>query len=695
MRSKIFILILLTISIIKAQKYNFITYDVKDGLALTQISDIETYSDGRLIIGTYGGGLNIYDGQDFETIDISSGLANNAVYSLAIRHDHQLWVGTEKGLSQISGNGIVTFDQKNGLPSNFIWSLAFGSDSTLWIGTNYGLAKYDNGVFKIINDELVSEKEIISLFADSKGDMWIGTANDLIKYESKIDKYTTESRFGDIASVNSICEDQNGIIFVGTDQGLYKIHNKEIEYVTTKNGLISNLVWSLFVDQNNDLWIGTDKGAVLYKNDKFIKIAADEGLCDYHVWEINKDLEGNLWFGTDHSLYKLTDISFKIFQDTKGKPIDAWSIVEAGPDEYIISSELRGLVRLKNGKFQDIKTGSLEVSGSSTLFIDNDRKYWLAFDKGIYRFTNKFFNVNDLYYDTHGPVPFIMQQNGDIYFSTYYHGTVKYDGKEFSSSKITPREAPMIFYNHLDSQGRLWAATGSGIQIVTDDSIFVPKEFEDLKDYTFMNMIEDSYGNVYAGSYEKGLFVFDSENITSGIDSITEEHGLNNNSILATVFDSDSNLWISTNEGINRFDLEEYHQTGQKKILSYNSNDGIIGSEGIQNGILFDSKGNIIVSTTEGLVFFDPQKIAVNERKPAVKIKRIKIVDRDFNEIFLDRESLGQLSQKTLELPYDRNNFTIEFVGISLTNPTKVHYSYKLGSSDWSKPSTVPLGLSA
>ncbi len=37
---------------------------------------------------------------------------------------------------------------------------------------------------------------------------------------------------------------------------------------------------------------------------------------------------------------------------------------------------------------------------------------------------------------------------------------------------------------------------------------------------------------------------------------------------MATTFDADGNLWVSTNGGINRFNLDEYNRTGQKEIHS-------------------------------------------------------------------------------------------------------------------------------
>jgi signal transduction histidine kinase/ligand-binding sensor domain-containing protein len=672
---------------------NFIQYDVQDGLALSQISGIATFSDGRLIISTFGAGINIYDGQNFELINTTNGLANNTVYGLAKQKDNIIWAATEKGLSKIKGNKVTNFYKENGLPSELIWSIALAKE-IVWIGTNYGLAKLENGIITVIENDLVAKKEIWSLYSDVNGNLWIATIEDVIFYDHQNHTFHIKEEFKNISTVQSFSEDREGSIWAGSENGLYKITGDKIEPFTSANDLTSNFIWSIFIDSKNRMWLGTEKGVTLYENGNFIQLTAKEGLSDYKTWKITEDLEGNIWVGTDAGLFKIVDMSFKIYKKVNGKPIDAWTIVERSKSNYFIGTELHGILSFDNGIFKEVNVGDADFTGLSTIFIDNNNRTWVATEKGIYCYSNFDFTRSIIKFtDISGPVPQIIQNHkGELIFSTYYDGSIKYTENEFRVKKEKESEVPLIFYHFIDSQNNLWAATSFGLQLVIEDSMFIPKGFEQLADYSFLNIIEDPYGYIWSGSYEDGLFIFNPKELENPVfDTVSVKHGLNNASVMAMVIDADSNLWVSTNGGLNRVDINSYHRLGKKKVLAYNSYDGIPGGEGFQNGMLRDSDNNILFSTINGLVVFNPRDIVRNEKEPFVRIKRIKMLDRNFSEIIIDENDLVNFTETALELPYGHNNLTIEFVGISLANPSKIKYSYQLNDKNWSVPSYVPI----
>lgn len=673
-----------------AQQYNFIRYGVKDGLALSQISSIDVHSDGRLILGTYGGGFNIYDGKNFHLLNNLSGLVNNSVYTLQVQSDSLLWIGTEKGLSRYDGLNYKNFSTNEGLPSNQIWNLTLGKDNVLWIATTKGLARYKNGKIEKIKDPLVSNIEVWSLFADSVGNIWIGLKENLIIYNAETQKFEKKEEFEKIREIHSFAEDKNGNIWVGSDNGLYKITGNKYSIFGLESGLSSSIVWSCFFDSEDRLWLGTNNGATLFINDKFIKIGSNEGLTDYKVWTINEDFENNIWFGADEGLYKITDMSFRIYRELDNKPIDAWTIIEKSKNDYLIGSELQGALSFKNGKFTDIKIDEFDVRGMSVFFIDKNKNIWLTSEHGIYQYSNFNFDRSVTQYtDYIGSISCILQEdNGTIKFGSYYDETIEYDGKKFNKVINNLQGNPSIYYYLIDSQKKMWAATDSGVQIVSDDSSYIPKGFEELTESSFLNLVEDPYGHIWAGSYENGLICFNIDlSKTVRFDTISTSNGLNNNSIMALTFDADENLWISTNGGTNRLDVGEFHRTGKINILSYDLNDGITGVEGFQNAILTDSQNNVLISTIEGLVVFNPKNIKENNKPPTIQISSIKILDRELNEKVIDNFEIVRLKDNYLELPYNQNNLTIEFLGISLTNPAKVEYSYKLNDNEWSKPS--------
>ncbi len=674
---------------LSAQRYNFIRYDVKDGLSLIEISKVIPLEDGSILITTYGGGYNIYNGKKFKEINTTNGIANNNIYCAALQNEDVLWIGTQKGLSKVCGKKTKNYFVENGLPSESIRSLALDKDGILWIGTSKGLAKYYYNKIEKVENKYVAHADILSLFSDSKNNLWIGTRDYLIIYNYETKEYVKPQECNEIKEIRSISESKSGTIWAGTKTGLYEIKNKIIKHYGLNNGLSNSLILSTFVDSEDNLWIGTQEGLTFHKNNSFIKLGANEGLTDYSVSSIAQDREKNIWIGTDEGLYKMVDMSFKIYRGIYKKPLDAWSIVEKSKDEYLIGTELQGIVSLKNGKFSEIEFGHQNIKGMSILFFDKSKNLWIGTYEGVYRYPYNNYSNYSISYKNNGVITDIIQdKDNNIKFSTLIGGNIEFNGSSFRKLHNQNKDIPSMYFYLIDSEKRLWVGTSTGLEIITEDSTYVPKEFEWMKDYSILCMAEDSYGYIWAGSYEGGIFVFNSKSLKNIMfDTITVQDGLCNESIMGLTFDPKGNLWVSTNAGFNRISTKDYHNIGRKNILSYDINDGIPGIEAYQNGILTDSKGNIVIGTTDGVVIFDPLDVKENNVEPKIKFERIKILDRKFNEKYYSGEELDSLEKSVLELPYDENNLTIDFVGISLTNPKRVKYSYKIGNNNWTKPS--------
>ncbi|MCW8849547.1 MAG: triple tyrosine motif-containing protein, partial [Melioribacteraceae bacterium] len=541
-----------------------------------------------------------------------------------------------------------------------------------------------------MKDTTVAQHQIWSLFSDSRGILWIGTEKKLVKYSQKSKNFEPQNQFPDRAYFLCFVENKNGVIWAGSEKGLYRIEGEKYELYTHKNFYSLKNISSIYLDINNNLWLGGDEGITLFTDKKFTHFGLKEGFTDYKVWAINEDLEKNMWIGTDEGLYKITDFSFRIYKEFDNKPIDIWTIIEKNNDKYFVTSDLQGLLSFNSGKFTKIKLGDLKLKGLSTIHIDNERNLWIGCDEGIFKYSNNNYtrSVNK-YTDVFGSISHIFDYGNDnLLFSTFGEGTVKYNGKEFKRVYYSDDHTLQLYYHLKDKQNKLWVGTSYGLRMVEKDSAFFPEGFEWTSNLSILNLLEDSKGFIWAGTYENGLFCFNGNQLENvSFDTISVAHGLNNASIMGITLDNDNNLWVSTNGGINRIDLNEYHNSGRKEILSYNLKDGIPGVEGFQNSILTDSQNNILFGTIDGLVIFDPKKIKKNELPPAVKIKTLKVLDNDFNESSFTQQELETPDNDYFELPYFQNNLTIELLGICLTNPSKVKYSYKLNNSNWSEPS--------
>ena len=110
-----------------------------------------------------------------------------------------------------------------------------------------------------IDDGLI-DREVQTIFEDSKGNIWIGTfSGGINKFDGeKFINYTKIDGLPDVF-VGSIAEDKNGNIWFGTMGGLCKFDGENfINYRKGKNK--TYYVRTIEIDDENNLWLSTSKG---------------------------------------------------------------------------------------------------------------------------------------------------------------------------------------------------------------------------------------------------------------------------------------------------------------------------------------------------------------------------------------------------------------------------------------------------
>lgn len=103
---------------------------------------LEVDTDGIVWVGTWGGGLARFDGEQYVNYTVRDGLPSNHVFML---HQDQLgflWVGTSNGMVQFNNgrfdNYLTTHD---GLFSNTVFSMATQQNDLLWVGSFGGVTR--------------------------------------------------------------------------------------------------------------------------------------------------------------------------------------------------------------------------------------------------------------------------------------------------------------------------------------------------------------------------------------------------------------------------------------------------------------------------------------------------------------------------------------------------------------------------
>lgn len=107
--------------------------------------------------------------------DVTVAYNPNYVVALTVAPNGDVWVGTwGAGLNRFDGEKWTTWTVKNGLPGNHIFSLHSDELGRIWIGTNAGLARLTDGRFETFGmHDGISVQSVFAI--DTEGDVaWVG-----------------------------------------------------------------------------------------------------------------------------------------------------------------------------------------------------------------------------------------------------------------------------------------------------------------------------------------------------------------------------------------------------------------------------------------------------------------------------------------------------------------------------------------
>lgn len=81
-----------------SQSFTFQNYSVSEDLSQSQVYSILEDSRGYLWLGTQGGGLDRFDGENFKNFSRKDGLKDIFINALAEDTNGNIWIGTNHGL---------------------------------------------------------------------------------------------------------------------------------------------------------------------------------------------------------------------------------------------------------------------------------------------------------------------------------------------------------------------------------------------------------------------------------------------------------------------------------------------------------------------------------------------------------------------------------------------------------------------
>jgi ligand-binding sensor domain-containing protein len=278
-----------------AQVYNFMHYNVDDGLPQANADCLLQDSLGNLWISTQVGAVR-FDGSNYFLLNEEKGLASHLVRKIFLDSKQNLWFGTYHGLSFYNYDTITNFTTNQGLPDNYINFIWNDQNDVLWVMTGKGAAYLHKGKFEKIDLPDAS----LQLYSSKlyEGEVYLATNKGLWIQKNKTfrkSKYSELEKFQivDIEFFNNrtwLTTHENGLVTIG--------ENDTITYYNSNTGFITNYTTKLLRTYNDHLWIGTEgNGAIRYDGKEFVQFSEENGMKNTSVLDLIEDSEINIWFG--------------------------------------------------------------------------------------------------------------------------------------------------------------------------------------------------------------------------------------------------------------------------------------------------------------------------------------------------------------------------------------------------------------
>jgi signal transduction histidine kinase/ligand-binding sensor domain-containing protein len=252
--------------------------------------------------------------------DKASGLADSFIYSISVRSDGTIWVGTRGGVSQFSAGALHNILPAQGLPEPAVTAAVEDRDGTLWLGTeSRGLARLARSGFTAFGTEDgLAHDSISSLFEDERGELYVVTfSRELHRFDGRrFQRITPRSVFRKARAGwgwnEFFLRDRKGTWWVPTADGLYHLPSvarpedlsaaKPLAHFGPSNGLPGRDVFRVFEDRKGDVWASLIAAPPLVRirpgSDRPEVISALTGAeTGGAPTAFAEDREGNLWMG--------------------------------------------------------------------------------------------------------------------------------------------------------------------------------------------------------------------------------------------------------------------------------------------------------------------------------------------------------------------------------------------------------------
>ena len=683
---------------------------------------------------------------NFKHFTVEDGLPSSECYQILQDQKGYIWIATDKGVARYDGTKFKNFTKEDGLPENCIVRMYEDALGRIWfVGlTNRIAYNLNNKITCLkINDEIFKQiKEgYINSISFSENALFIGmiASNYYYKITFSKGKSTNPLKFQKLITINNkkieggyIINMKNNEFIHGFKRDINKINKNNFNYliqnniITTQHILnpsknfsvlspnvrclknkdggfyystsqhilkinkkgtviekiaINDRLNCLFLDSKMGMWYSQNKKGLTYfptgnfndsKPLNFLKNKSISAMCEDH--------EHGYWISTlEDGVFYLKNLNFTHITDLSSPFVNTIfyknGTLYGGTDNGKI-------VILKNKTISEIDINQkfdnanfiTKISGHNlnTLAISGNHGFFFLDLKSFKRKYVKFY------------FPFIFGKNKNRTFNSTSFIKRKKENVFLVASnelliKITGDKTKLIPFNRRiyclaeGEKGMVWVGCVNGLYSYDQSGI----HFQGKKSYALSNRINGiqiKKNTIWVSTKDNGVCIKRGNKIYD----ITTKNGLVSNICQSIFLENDKTAWVSTCKGICKIKVTNW-KPFKFKIATYNLNSGLVSNE--VNQVI--KVGSIVyIASNKGISWFDEQKVKPNLASPPIFVTSIQVNKRDTS------------IQKKYILPYNKNNITFNYIGLTYKSEGDIEYKYKLigleANWNYTHNSTIP-----
>ena len=704
----------------------FMNYGAKDGLADKFIYSIAQDKNGYMWFGT-GSGLFRYDGHSFKifrsNMDKPGRTISNVLQSVYCDKNNTLWLGAFNTLQWYNPEKNIFWqpdfskEENRKLADAYISNIASDAAGNIWLGTNKdyffkfnkkdstfisyrknypaAASKYTLKIISLNNKVFAIHNEGIYEFSEEQ--------NFVAAYPFKAGIITNANIYDETIWLTTL---QNGVVKFNTNEKTYSSIENE------NTSLEKNSLHCLLKDNQQNIWIGSYPLLQISPTEKVLKVYGmqlenEYSLAASKISVLFTDKEQNLWVGSFNGLsmlpwqnQQIQKISLR--DNISGNTVEPTAVFElpGTKDLLIANTNTAGLLYYgaAENKTSTIVNPFYQAAAQKSItaiVVDKEKNMYASDGTNFFQLqtaTKKLvlFSLKDQ--DGKAIINVgrnVFDSKGNVYISSINNGFYIWDKKEnklmhynkWDADKTAGVNGDNVFYPCLvDDKDNTWFTSSSSVyKYSAEENKFYHYAFTENKNVPLITeanyIAQDKQQHYWIATLNNGLYelyfekdkeVLKNYTVNSGI-------GLPSDYILKIKTDiKDSTLWISTNQGLLKFDPIA------KKVLSTLKKQNGLEDDAVGYPFTITSSNQLVQSFFGMLDIVDLNTYQFNNNKPAISFNAVKV---------LNEERLQQINWQNpmLTLAHNENFIQFEFTSLLYNNSNQGQYAYYLEGleKDW------------